>query len=148
MEMVNKGKKLVIGLIVIVLLINIVSIAFVSSIYAVSGRMDLASYKLLQGIFRFILEVLLLFFMYKGHRWAKWLFVMLFMLAGIMALLGLISEFNLIVLVLGLVYVCFGVMMIFSRSVKTFFLYQRGLYHSSPDEGISIHDYNSTNVQE
>ncbi len=148
MEIVNKGKKLVICLIVTILILNFIVTAILSSLYAISNRMDLANYRIIQGIFRFIVSGVILYFMYKGHQWAKWLLVVLFMVGGISGFISLTSGFNLILVVLSIVYVCFGAMMIFSRSINTFYLYQRGLYPLDIVDDVSMNDTNITNQQE
>lgn len=136
MNMVNKGKKMIIILIVTVLLIEITLIAILSSFYAAHGRLELASFKLLQGIFRLMLTGLILFFLYKGHRWAKTLLIILFISGGLISLLSLVSNFNIISLALGLVYVLFSVMMIVSKNVNVFLEYQRGEFVPDLDENI------------
>lgn len=128
MEMVNKGRKIVIALIVIILLIDIIVGASVSSFYAENGTMDMASYKLSQGIIRFILTALLMFFLYKGHSLAKWLSVVLFGLAGLGSLIQLVLSFNAVSLAMGLAYIFFGAMLVASTSVNDFFRYQRGVF--------------------
>jgi len=133
---------------VIVLLIDIKTTASVSWIYAVSGRMDLASYKFLRGIFRFIFTGLLLFFLYKGHRWAKWLSVALFGLGGLASLVSLVSSFNLILLIMGSVYAFFCISLIVSGSVNNFLRYQRGVVTPNLREDTHIEDNDSVNTQE
>lgn len=128
MEQVNKGRKTVLVLIVIALLIDILSTAAISSLYQQIGATDVASYKLLQGIFRFILTCILFFFLYKGYSWSKWLCAILFLLSGGYSLIAAISNFNIIVLILGLFYFLLGIVLFASKSVKTFFSYQRGRF--------------------
>ena len=148
MDMVNKGRKMVTALIVVILLVDIITVASVSSIYAVSGRADLASFKLLQGIFRFILTGLLMFYLYKGHRWAKWLSAVLFGLGGFVALVSLVSIFNLVLLTMGLVYAFFCISLIASGSVNKFLQYQRGVFTPNLGEDARIKDNTSVNTQE
>lgn len=128
MELVQKGKKIVISIIVLMLLIDIVIIAVTSSVLAVSGYVSYATYNLMKGIFRFVLTVLVLFFLYKGYRWAKWLMVSLLFLGGGYAVLSLISAFNIVVLAMAAIYICIGVILIFSKPVNDFFRYQKGDY--------------------
>lgn len=125
MEMVNKGKKIVIALIVTVLLVSIIIGVSVSSLYAVGGQADVASYKLIQSLVRWILTAILMFFLYKGHSWAKWLFIVLFGLAALIVLLSLNAGFNVILVAVGTIYAFFCVMLICSQSVKAFLQYQK-----------------------
>lgn len=138
MEIVNKGRKMVIAMITIVLTMDILTILRVSSTYAISGNLELASSKLIQGAFRLLLTGLMLFFLYKGHRWAKWLTVVLFSIAGISSVLLLISGFNLILFAMGVIYVLLGVIIISSGSVNNFFRYQRGELTLSEGEDVNI----------
>lgn len=44
MGSVKRGRRIVVGIIVAILLIDIITIAITSSMYAVSGRMEYASF--------------------------------------------------------------------------------------------------------
>lgn len=50
METIEKGKKLVTSIIILILLIDLFTIAITSSINAVNGMMGDATYKIIQGI--------------------------------------------------------------------------------------------------
>jgi hypothetical protein len=126
MESIDKGKKLVTSIIILILLIDIFTIAITSSIYAVNGMMSYATYKIMQGIFRFILEGLILFFLYKGHKWAKWLLIILLFIGGLFSLISFLANFSFIVLLLGIVYIVIGMILTTSKSVKIFFEFQKG----------------------
>jgi hypothetical protein len=130
LEMVNRGRKMVIAMIVIVLLIDIITTASTCLIYAASGSYELVSSNLTPGIVRFIITALIMFYLYKGYGWAKWLSVILFLIGGLVSLFLIVSDFHVILLVLGLVYIFFGTMMIVSGSVNNFFRYQRGTFYS------------------
>jgi hypothetical protein len=125
MDLVSKGRKIIISIIVVLLLFDIAVIAITSSLYAAHGLYDYASFKLMQGLFRFTLEVIILFFLYRGHRWAKWLLIVLLAAAGLFSLISLISDFDLIVLIIGLMFIFIVAVLIFSESVKEFLYYQR-----------------------
>lgn len=106
-----KGKKIVIGITV--------------SAYAIRGESGIASYKLLQGIFRFILTALILFFFYKGYQWAKWLMTILLFLGGLLTLLTLVQGLEIFTLLLTIIYLSIGFTMIFSNSVRDFLNFQK-----------------------
>jgi hypothetical protein len=121
-----KGKRIAIGIIVLLLVIDIAVTMATSSMYAANGELGIASYKLLQGIFRFILTGVILYFFYKGHGWAKWLMAILLILGGLIALLSQVQDFEIISLLFAIVYLGVGSMMILSRSVRDFLNYQKG----------------------
>lgn len=123
MDNIRKGKKYLIAIIVTILLIDIATTIFISSIYASFDRMDKASYQLLQGIFRLLLTCLLLLFLYKGHNWSKWIIVILLGLGGVYSLIG--SGFNIILIILGIVYLFISITLVVSKKIKSFMSFQR-----------------------
>lgn len=135
MQSVLRGKKITIAIIVIMLLVDITTTAITSSIYASYGDSGQASFKIMQGLFRFMLTGLLLFFLYKGHGWAKWIITILALIAGAISLL---SIFNVILILMAAIYITIGVLLIVSKDIKHFMLSQRGEFPSSTDE-----NYNS-----
>lgn len=139
MDIVLKGKRLVTWIIVVTLLIDIITIAVISSLYATIGNMDYASYNLLRGIFRFILTGIIMYFLYKGHTWAKGLITVLALLSGLIAIMSLLANFNLIMFVMGSVYISIGVTLLTSNSIKNFMSYQKG--------EIIINEINSDNSE-
>lgn len=136
MEKVNKGRKMVIAIIAIVLIIDLAIATITSSMYAVSGKMDFASYRLMQSICRFIIEGILSIFLYKGHRWAKWTWIVLFTIVGTFSLISLLVGFNVIILAMGLVYLFFGIILIISCNINLFFRFQRGVFIPESDDVI------------
>ncbi len=132
MDNVKKGRIVVIVLISIMLVLDLVSIVTTFSATAAHGKKEMAMLSLKQGGFRFLLTGLMLYFLYKGYRWAKWLMVVLLSLGGIIGLFITFAQFNLITLVLGIIYIFFVIMLIGSKNVNNFFLYQRGLYTPAP----------------
>lgn len=134
MEMVNKGRKMVISLITIALLIDIITIVSSSLIYVTIDRMDLTYSQLLRGTFRLLVSGIIFFFLYKGHRWAKWLIVVLFIVSGLLTFLSLILFINLLILVLGIIHIFLGIMLILSKNINYFLKYQKGIYNPNFDE--------------
>lgn len=126
MESVMKGKKIIIAIITVMLLIDIITIITTSTIFASSRGMEYATYKLTQGIFRFLLTCLLLFFLYKGHGWARWVIAILLIIAGVFSLLSLVGFFNIVMLIMGIVFSVMSVILFVSADVKSFMKYQRG----------------------
>jgi len=126
MNRVNKGRKIVLSMAIILFLIDLIVIASVSMIYAKADMMSIAYDKIMSGIFRLTYTGVLLYYLYKGRRWAKRVLTVLLMIAGAGSLLSLVSGFNWVLLSLGLIYVSVAIILILSRSVNDFFLYKRG----------------------
>jgi len=126
MNRVNKGRKVVLSMAIILFLIDLIVIASVSMIYAKADMMSIAYDKIMSGIFRLTYTGVLLYYLYKGRRWAKRVLTVLLMIAGAGSLLSLVSGFNWVLLSLGLIYVSVAIILILSRSVNDFFLYKRG----------------------
>jgi peptidoglycan/LPS O-acetylase OafA/YrhL len=125
MDSIKKGKRIIVSIIVAVLLIDFIIIAFVSTLYAMNGKYDYAAFKTVQGGFRFLLEMLILYFLYRGHKWAKWTLTILLLLGGLLSVFSLMSSFNVFSLVLGVIYISISSILIASESVNNFFKYQR-----------------------
>lgn len=125
MDYLSKGKKIVVSIIVFVLLVDIVSIAITSSLYLVNDMVEKATFKIIQGLFRLVLEGVILFFLYSGHKWAKWLICILFLMGGLFSLVSTVATFSIIMLLLGVIYIFAGVILLSSKAVKEFFDYQR-----------------------
>lgn len=123
MENVSKGKKLLIAAIVVSLLISFAGTALNSSLLYVSGKPNEATFKLAQGAFRFILECLLFLFIYKGHRWARIVALVLF---GIGTLISLITVFasGIFMLIIAIPYSVIFIILV-SKPVKDYQDYKR-----------------------
>lgn len=126
MEMVKKGRVIVVFIIVTLLSMSIIISTTTISMYARIGATNLVQKNLIQSSVRFLLTVLLLYFLYKGYQWAKWIVVVLFILAGIMCLFSIFQTNGLIMMVIGIVYFILSIILIASENVKYFFQYQRG----------------------
>jgi hypothetical protein len=125
MNVIQKGRKITCAIIAVLLIFEILIIAFLSASYSAVGRYDLANYRMTQGIFRFLLECLLLFFFYKGYKWAKWLLTILLLITGVYSLLSLFKTFTVVTLLLGIVYSVISLAIIASTSVNEFLLSQK-----------------------
>jgi hypothetical protein len=120
----RKGKKIVVFMIVCILLFDIIIIGILFALNYSIGNIAEAISNLPQDIFRFGLECILCVFLYKGHRWAKWITIVLFVLAGIVAGIFIIilpiSPIVFFLLIFGITYLIFAGVLLFSRSVKMF----------------------------
>lgn len=124
MEKVNKGKHLVIRIILVSLLISIFTNIFTFITYSSNGLAAEATTKLVQGGVRFALTGLILYFLYNGKKWAKVLLIVLTALAGISAATSLIVYFSYFMLVMSVAYITIAITLIVSKNVKCFFQYQ------------------------
>ena len=134
MNMVNRGRKLVIMIVALSIIINISTVAYATYIYVDGGRMDLASSELQRGTIRFILTVILMYFLYKGYVWAKWICIVLYLPAGMFSLLFQFIIFSLSMLIMGGLYFYFAVLLITSKEIKAFFQFNKGIYPSDIEE--------------
>ena len=121
---INKGKYMILAIIGIVLLADIISIIALYFIQSNNGQLEEARFKLFQGSFRLVLTAILMFCLYQGQRWAKGVTVALFFLSGVMSLLALLSGFNIITIILGLVYILFGIMILKNQNIQGFLEHQ------------------------
>jgi len=131
METIIKGKRLVIGIIALVLLIDIITIVVTASVYVSAGDMGLALSKSVTGVIRFALEGVILFFLYKGHAWAKWLIAVLLFIGGLLSIVSMLAGIDIVLLVGGVIHLVSGATLIFSFSVKSFLNSQRGIVNPS-----------------
>ncbi|QOX62237.1 hypothetical protein FRZ06_02135 [Anoxybacterium hadale] len=124
MDLVKNGKSITITIIAVVILLDIISSLSVFLMY--SGGNE----NVLTIMIRLILECLLLYFLYIGHRWAKVLTAILLLIGGVLSVLTGITLIGspldfLMTLAFGLVFIISGIILIKSKSVNTFFSYQR-----------------------
>ncbi len=131
MDLIIRGKRIVIGIIAIILLIGVATIVGSIILYGVNGDIGFATLKTVSGLIRLLLEIGILFCLYKGHNWARWLLVVFLGLGGIISLyfviplFTIISVFGVIYLILGTLYIAMCINLIVSKAVKAFMTYQR-----------------------
>ena len=124
------GKKRTIQISISILLVSIHTIYFYHSV-----KEDFDTTKFATQMIRFALTGLLLFFLYKGHKWAKIVSIILFSLAAIGAIVGFfLVETNIInkipFLVMIFVYSMAIYHFAFAESFKAFYKFQ-----NQPDKG-------------
>lgn len=129
MDLVKKGKNIIITIIVALILLDIISSSSVFLLYP--GSKDA-----LTIIIRLMLECLLYYFLYRGYRWAKVLITILMISAGALSVITSItllgSPVGLIIsLMLGVLFIGIGITLVRSKTVNTFFSYQREKSESS-----------------
>ena len=124
------GKKRTIQISISILLVSIHTIYFYHSV-----KEDFDTTKFATQMIRFALTGLLLFFLYKGHKWAKIVSIILFSLGAIGAIVGFfLVETNIInkipFLVMIFVYSMAIYHFAFAESFKAFYKFQ-----NQPDKG-------------
>lgn len=129
MELVTKGKKMLIAVIVANLVISVFTIAIYASLLNTIGETSKAAYELAQGLFRFVLECLMFLFIFKGHRWARIVAMVLFGLGGVFALL-MVFRSGYLMLFMAILYILSFIVLL-SKSVKA---YQRYKKHGAMDD--------------
>lgn len=120
MENVQKGKNMLGSMIFAMLLLEVVLILMNARSYISMGNVEAAVSSLTEGAIRFVITGLLLFFVYKGKAWARWIIIVLFLLGSLIAFV----LFNFITVALGIIYTSFCMMLMFSSSIKSFLEYQ------------------------
>ncbi|UGS20684.1 hypothetical protein [Flavobacterium cyclinae] len=124
-ELAKKGKYRTLLVFLSILLVSIHTIYFYHSV-----RPEIETKKLIQQIIRFCLTIGILYFIYIGKNWAKNLSIILFILATIGAIYGLLNfETPLIIkspfIVMILVYSIAIYHLQFSKSFKEFIKFQQ-----------------------
>ena len=118
------GKKRTIQISISILLVSIHTIYFYHSV-----KEDFDTTKFATQMIRFALTGLLLYFLYKGHKWAKIISIILFSLGALGAIVGLFTVDTSIVnktpfLVMIFVYSMAIYHFAFAESFKAFYEYQ------------------------
>lgn len=120
MEKIQKGKKLLFLIILGMLLLDAVIIFMNAGANFSIGKIDRGIATIIEGAIRFFITGALLFFVYKGKSWAKWIIVALLLFGSAIAfLLG-----NKLTVIFGIIYTSFCIMLMFSSSIKAFLAYQ------------------------
>ncbi|WP_333808787.1 hypothetical protein [Flavobacterium sp.] len=124
-ELAKKGKYRTLLVFLSILLVSIHTIYFYHSV-----RPEIETKKLIQQIIRFCLTIGILYFIYIGKNWAKNLSIILFILATIGAIYGLLNfETPLIIkspfIVMIMVYSIAIYHLQFSKSFKEFIKFQQ-----------------------
>ncbi|WP_027399710.1 hypothetical protein [Anaerovorax odorimutans] len=129
MELIKKGKKIVIGIIIALIIIDIITIPGSTYIYAINGSMNQVISHLIQATIRLGLESIILFFLYKGHIWAKNLMVILLLIGGFFGLVIITSSklylFEIYFLIMSVVFIISAIILTASKSVKSFLYFQK-----------------------
>jgi fatty acid desaturase len=127
-EQIKTGKKRTILISISILLVSLHTIYFYHAV-----RPEIETKKLIQQIIRFLLTIGLLVLVYKGKKWAKIVSIILFSLAILGALIGLVtigseSFVNKVpLLVMILIYSVAVYHFGFSKSFNAFFEHQNGI---------------------
>ena len=118
----KKGKSYTIRVFASVLLISIYTIVTYNIVLE-----NVETKKLIQQIIRFGLTILLMYFIFKGKKWAVVVFTILFSIGVIIALVALFGGLPFLskipLLVMTIIYLAAVYLLNFSRSFKAYFYY-------------------------
>lgn len=130
-DLIKLGKKRTIQISISILLLSFHTIYYYQTLYYQQIKPEIDTRKLIFQIIRFLLTVVLLYALYKGKKWARTVFLMIFTIA-IFAAFGVVSRmegsflakspFYVMIFIYTLGVYHFG----FSESYKAFANYQNG----------------------
>ena len=107
-----RGKWLVLGIGALLLGISV----WVSVYYVMVRGTD----RLLVQALRFSLEVALLWQLYRGHAWARWLTVVLFGIGGMLGLVGIGARLHWLTVSMTVTYLTSAILLAISPSIVAF----------------------------
>ncbi len=81
MKAVQTGQKIVISLMVISILLSVITTGMTYYLYNQIDQPSDAKQAMFQGITRLVITLLVYHFLYRGHKWAVWVVVILLSLA-------------------------------------------------------------------
>ena len=121
-ELQLKGKKILLALSIMSIILDISSILY--SRFELEPFVSATNYITTKALSRIFVYALLIFFCYKGYLCAKWMLCLIILLSGLM----LIFQFNIIgnnlLFGLGVVSIIISGLLFISKSVKAFMSYQ------------------------
>jgi len=128
-DLLKKGKHIVVAIIVVIILIDVLNSSFISSIYIRLGDTQTAIIKIFYGLIWLLLESLIFYFLYKGHQWAKIFMIVILLFRGIPSFSSffyMITTLEAIsVTISGSIYIGIILILFLSKSVNEFLLHQR-----------------------
>ena len=123
MDEIKKGKRLLIAAIATTLAVSLTATVFSALTTYADGGTSAVSYELGQGAFRFVLECLLLLFIYRGHKWARIVALVLFGLGALLSFIAAIGT-NVIMFAMALIYL-FVFIVLWCKPVKAYQKYKK-----------------------
>lgn len=126
MDEIKKGKKLLIGIIIVTVLIDLCTVLLNVLLGFAADKPDYAMFTLMQGTIRILLTVFLFFLIYKGKNAIRILMLVLYGLGGMVSLFSVFFDdgAGLLMFIVGITYIIFAVVL-FSKPVKAFQYYKR-----------------------
>jgi len=128
---IQKGRTTIVAIIVIIIFTTLNT----SLIVAASYNLLFEPTILLIHIIRFLLTIFLLWLLYKGYDWARWVNIVLFRLVGAYSIffgLELLTKsfivtdfFGLLMLIISVAYLGSAGFLLFSSNVTTFLNHQK-----------------------
>ena len=125
----DRGRKLLIALILVVMALAVMNVALFSSKVPAQFSRDLTNLPL---------EALFCFLLYRGYAWVRWTLVVLFGLASLLALYTLAHNFSRLpgdaiwVLTMGVAHTLATLLLLFSPSIRMFLAAQRAARQTRP----------------
>jgi len=120
MESVEKGKGIIIAISTIILTFD-----FLSSIFSFLTSPNTYQTLIICSI-KLLIECIIIFFLFKGHNWARIITTGILIVYGVIPLLLFLLTGSLIRLTMAVFYLIFGISLLLSKDVKYYFDYKRG----------------------
>lgn len=121
-ELQLKGKKTLLALSIISLILDISSVLY--SRFELDSFVSVTNYITSKAFSRMFIYTILIFFCYKGYLCAKWILCLIILFSGLI----LIFQFNILgsnlLLGLGVSSIIMSVLLFISKPVKAFMSYQ------------------------
>lgn len=125
MDSVKKGKTILIIFIVLTLISDLMISGALTLTYALNGSYGIGAQRLIEGFVRLALTIVILYFLYKGHEWAKWIVAILMIIGGLASASMIVTSYTIIYIFLSILFLGFGIVLFASRDVKNFLRYQK-----------------------
>ena len=143
-EEIQKGRTIIVDIIVAIIITTLNT----SLIVAASYNLLFEPTILLIHIIRFLLTIFLLWLLYKGYNWARWVNIVLFTLAGAFTVffgLELLTKsfivtdiFGLLMLIMSVAYLGSAGFLLFSSNVTTFLNHQKSKMDKYKTKSLSL----------
>lgn len=125
MNTLVKGRKLLIRIILLIVIEKIILNSIVVIDHISNGNFELLKQELISDIIIFVLQGVILFFLFKGYKWAKWFIIIGFSIGILLMSLALIANFNVLYLVSIILHLWIVITLIKSENIKVFLYSQR-----------------------
>lgn len=118
-ESVEKGKGIIIAVSTIILTFD-----FLSSVFSFLTSSNTYRALILCSL-KLLIECIILFFLFKGHNWAKIITSAILIIYGIIPLMTFLLTCSLSRLIIAVFYLIFGIALLVSKDVKSYIDYKK-----------------------